>query len=753
MAGDLLPTADATYDVGSGALRWQDIFSTSLSTVSATLSGNLSAANAALSGTLTAASATLSGALSAGSLSSGTGVFSGAVDVSGLLRALGGLTISGGLTATSGTLSSLTVSGASSLTNTTNSGNLAVGGLLTAPSPTFTGTATSAAINNSGTVTTTNLTATGQVQTPSIQSVTSIQVGNDLYPSVNNLFSNGTSSNRWAALWAIAGDITTLGVNLLNATNVVISSGLSVGGTMSVANITTGNVTASGAVGAAGAVTSSTSMSTPLVYASTGVQAEALASYSGGDVTVSSALVPSGSRDLGSSGSRWSSIYANGIDANTGSITTLSSSAGTITNLSVPGTVSTPNLYSGSSADIAVGSSLVSGVSKNLGSATYPWIYAYVTNLVSSNLATGPITASTLAATSATLSGALTAASASLSGALTAASATISGTLSVGTLSLSSLSTGAITASSLTASGAVNSATAFTSGLAQHNGGMLGNVVAVGSFSETNTILQYEYNDLEDCTTLRNVRNAHTPRIELGYNPQLIRMTGNASISGTLSSGAITAPSLKYTGAFGETNPLISYQYLSGDTDDTTVISTTRNGNYPRVEVGSPAAGGKVRVYADAFDIHSGIRHDGEGLAIKRWVGFDTNATDADVPALPYRNFGGTDVEVYVRTIATRAPSTSTLVACNVLCRRAANRNPATHDYVTTYRPWIPPFTWLTVAFDLVGTPTPTGTGWYYEASPYTIGPWWYVDLAVFYYGGISTDVQGQPVSVEMLYY
>lgn len=543
VAGDLLPTADATYDIGSGALRWQDIFSTSLSTITATLSGNLSAANATLSGALDAASASLSGALTSASVSSGTGTFSGAVDVSGLLRALGGLTISGGVTATSGALSSLAVSGSTSLASVTTSGNLGVGGTLSAASPAFTGTASTAAINNSGTVTTANLTASGQVQTPSIQSTSSIQIGNDIYPSVNNLFSNGTSSNRWAALWAIAGDITTLGVSTLNAANVVVSSGLSVGGTLGVSNINTGNIIASGTAAITGALTSAASVAAPILYGSTGAQIEALASYSGGDVTVSSALVPSGTRNLGSSGSRWSTIYANGLDSNTGLIGSLSSTVATITNLAVPGTVSTPNLYSGSSADILVGSSLVSGVSKNLGSATFPWIYGYVTNLVSSNLSTGPITASTFSGTSATLSGALNAASASLSGALSAASASISGTLSVGSLSISSLSTGAITASSLAASGAVNSATMYTSGLAQHDGGMLGNVRAVGSFSESNTILHYEYNDLEDCTTIRSVRNSHTPRIELGYNGQVIRVSASTMRpSGNADLGTTTYP-------------------------------------------------------------------------------------------------------------------------------------------------------------------------------------------------------------------
>lgn len=560
VAGDLLPTADDTYDIGSGSLRWQDIFSKTLSTVSATLSGNLSAANAAFSGALTAASATLSGGLSSASITSGTGVFSGAVDVSGLLRALGGLTISGGVTATTGTLSSLAVSGATTLVNTTNSGNLTVGGLLTAPSPTFTGTATSAAINNSGTVTTNNLTATGQVQTPSIQSTSSIQIGNDIYPSVNNLFSNGTSSNRWAALWAVAGDITTLGVATLNAANIAISSGLSVGGTMSVANITTGNVTASGTAAVTGAISSAASVTAPILYGSTGAQVDALASYSGGNVTVSSALVPSGTRNLGSSGARWSTVYANGFDAPTGSITTLTAGDATMNNLTAVGTVTTPNLYSGSSGvDIVSGSNLLSA-SKNLGKSGQPWISGYITNLIGSTLSTGTITAT----------------SATLSAGLSAASATISGTLTAGALSLASVVTG-----SVTASGAVNSATMYTSGIAQHDGGMLGNVRAIGSFSETNTILHYEYNDLEDCTTIRSVRNSHTPRIELGYLGQIIRMTGSASLSGNMtvagtmavtgnlscnpSSTLTCAPTSRNNGiAFGNNKNTARYNSYSG---------------------------------------------------------------------------------------------------------------------------------------------------------------------------------------------
>lgn len=549
VAGDLLPTTDATYDVGSGALRWQDIFSTSLSTITATLSGNLTAANTALSGALTAASASLSGALTSASVSSGTGVFSGAVDVSGLLRALGGITITGGVTATSGTLSSLAVSGSTTLASASTSGNLAVGGTLSSTSPSFAGTTSTAAINNSGTVTSTNFTATGQVQTPAIQSTSSIQIGNDIYPSVNNLFSNGTNSNRWAALWAVAGDITTLAAGAITASTLATSGGVSVGGTLTSSTIGTGNITASGTIAGTGAVSSGTSLTAPVLYGSTGAQVNALASYSGGDIAVSSALVPSGTRNLGSSGSRWTTAYANTLDANLGSITTLTSSYATLTDLAVPGTVSTPNLYSGNpGADILVGSSLVSGVSKNLGSAPYPWIYGYITNLVSSNLATGPITATTLGATSATLSGALTAASAALSGALTAASASISGTLSVGTLSLASLNTGAITASSLTASGAVNSATAYTSGLAQHDGGMLGSVRAVGSFSETNTILHYEYNDLEDCTTIRTVRNSHVPRIELGYvGGGTVRMTAGSLLWNSIYRDPGNVPYCRYS--------------------------------------------------------------------------------------------------------------------------------------------------------------------------------------------------------------
>lgn len=529
VAGDLLPTADNTYDIGSGALRWQDIFSASLSSITANLSGNLNAANAVLSGALSAASASLSGALTSSSISSGTGTFSGAVDVSGLLRALGGLTITGGVTATSGSLSSLAVSGSTTLASATASGNVSVGGTLSSASPSFTGTTSTAAISNSGTVTSTNFTATGQVQTPSIQSPSAIQIGNDIYPSVTGLFVNGTASKRWADFWSVNADITSLGAGTINAANITVSSGLSVGGTLGTSNISTGNITASGTIAGTGAISSSTSVTAPILYGSTGAQVDALASYSGGAVAVSSALVPSGTRDLGSSGSRWSTIYANGLDSNTGSITTLTSSAGTITNLVVPGTVSTPNLYSGGpSTDILFGSTLVSS-SKNLGAISNPWVYGYISNLVSSNLATGPITASTINATSATLSGALSAASASLSGALSAASASITGTLSVGALSIASLSTGAITASSLNATGAVNSASMYTSGLAQHDGGMLGSVRAIGSFSETNTILHYEYNDLEDCTTIRSVRNSHVPSIELGYaGGGVVRMTAGS---------------------------------------------------------------------------------------------------------------------------------------------------------------------------------------------------------------------------------
>lgn len=549
VAGDLLPDADLTRNLGSASFRWSNLYANTLRPATVIASGNVTAANVSVSGSLVGASANVSGTLVAATITGGSATLSGTLAVSGALSALGDLAVTGALSVGSLTLSTSNIgisSGTSlGLTGAFSSASAAVSGALSAGSVSTTGN-----VAASGNVTAAGALSGATLSVPELWYVGApIFSKNSIVPSTTALHALGTSSNRWNDLWVINADIASMGVGALTVVGAAsMLSGLSVTGTLGATLLATTGLTSSGDINAsfnvnAGGTINAPSLHVPNAYidavrvntatdvffynnavpgpastvtvgksgaywnagyittlnsttvntgtiATNSIYTQFLAGVGGStDVQAINNIRPTGSLTLGTTGARWTRIYAddltvtNGITLSTLTLNTLTvTTTATIDALTSPGSIQVGYLGAiGFAGDITITNNLIPAYSTSLGATGSRWSKVWTDSLaVTNDISTGTLS--------------------------TVGAATIGSTLTV--------------------TGALTSASHHTSGIGQFDGGMLGNVRAIGSFSESNTILQYEYNDLEDCTTIRTVRNSHSPRIELGYLGNKIRVTG-----------------------------------------------------------------------------------------------------------------------------------------------------------------------------------------------------------------------------------
>lgn len=529
--GNLIPSADLTWSIGSGSFRWTDLFAADLHSTTGTFSGGIVGASFTTAGTITGADLVISGAASTGALSAASLVVSGNASVTGSLTA-GTLSVAA---LSTGSISATAIN-ASSLTTT---GNASIGGTLSASAPSFSGTSVFYFATASIAFSSDKLIASGQVETPQIWSSDYVRAAVDIKPLNTGVQSLGATDKRWQNiygnnLYCSTGSITTLTATTFNVGTV---TGTTVS-TTRVGSDLIPNVNNVYNLGASSSLWNTAYITTVNVETLASGASTFSDSITGTSITLSGLLQAATLRATSTSQFDGAITALGGVSV-TGTTTTglLNASSITTTGTATIGSTLNASANCFISGNLSVGgiiTSLIPQLPYELGSNSKPWGTLYVTDAYASTLqATTSVSTPLVKAISGNLAlGSSLVPGGAVSLGVTGTrfpsafvdALTVTNNAALGTLSV----TGAASAGSFSTNGEVNINNKLWLGQAwETNYG----IWAKGTGGVDTAIFKVEYNDLFGNTVIRNPNG--TAALEIGDNNNVSRLTcGTFQING-----------------------------------------------------------------------------------------------------------------------------------------------------------------------------------------------------------------------------
>ena len=335
ITGNLIPSTNVTYDLGSSTRRWKDLY---LSGSTINLGGQ----------TL---SADTSGISVAGNITGGNLISSGVVSATGNLS--GGNKVSSGIVSATGNISggNLITTGILSVTGNVSGGNLITSGNVSGTNILATGNVNSVGVSAAGNISGGNLVTSGIVNAlGDIFTSGNLNATSDL--NVNDIFATGdVNGNNLTALGNVTGgNLVTSGS--LNASNLSISGNINGGNIISsgvisaTGNLSGGNIVTSGVISATGNLSGGNIVTSGLLVTTGNVSAS---NANLGNLTISNYFRGNGSLLSSVTGANVSGQVSNALI--TGTVYTNAqpniTSVGTLTSLTVNGNINYGNIIGG----------------------------------------------------------------------------------------------------------------------------------------------------------------------------------------------------------------------------------------------------------------------------------------------------------------------------------------------------------------------------------------------------------------------